>query len=125
MGCMNGRCSDDPTATEERGQLMNQPRAGSINSSEYSVSHLPPSPSVTTSRSLDDGPGGVYGQTDRFNQSVGGTLTRELEQHHMITSTQEPELKNGECALIPIQRNQGDKLELWSGRFCGRAFALI
>lgn len=93
---MNGRCSDDPS--EERGQLMDQPRAGSINSSEYSVSHLPPSPSVTTSRSLDDTTGSsIYGQQgERFDQSVGGTLTRELEQHHMITSTQEPELKNGE-----------------------------
>lgn len=93
MGCMNGKCSDDP----EGGQLMNQPRAGSINSSEYSVSHLPPSPSVTTSRSLGDATNAnTYGQNynDKFNQSVGGTLTRELEQHHMITSTQEPELKN-------------------------------
>lgn len=95
MGCMNGRCSEEPS--EERGQLMNQPRAGSVNSSEYSVSHLPPSPSVTTSRSLDDATSGSnYG---KFDQSVGGTLTRELEQHHMITSTQEPELKNGEGAV--------------------------
>lgn len=105
MGCMNGRCSDDPTAIEDRGQLMNQPPAGSINSSEYSVSHLPPSPSVTTSRSLEDapGPGGIYGpKNERFHQSVGGTLTRELEQHHLITSTQEPELKNGECVLMDL-----------------------
>ena len=98
---MNGKCSDDPN--QEGGQLMNQPRAGSINSSEYSVSHLPPSPSVTTSRSLEDATNGKYVQNERFNQSVGGTLTRELDQHHLITSTQEPELKNnGECLRCEV-----------------------
>lgn len=104
MGCMNGKCSDEPS--EERGQLMNQPRADSVNSSEYSVSHLPPSPSVTTSRSLDDATSvSSYGQNGKFDKSVGGTLTRELEQHHMITSTQEPELRNGECAVKLVGYN--------------------
>lgn len=99
---MNGRCSDDNS--EDRlpynGQLLpnQQQRPTSINS-EYSVRNLPPSPSVTSSRSLEDS---TYNRQAGFvsekfdHHSAGGTVSRELEQHHLITSTQEAESRNGE-----------------------------
>ena len=99
---MNGRCSDDNS--EDRlpynGQLLpNQQRPISINS-EYSVRNLPPSPSVTTSRSLEDASGPAAYQQGfvggKFEHSAGGTASRELDQHHLITSTQEAESRNGE-----------------------------
>jgi hypothetical protein len=96
---------------------MNQPNTGNINSSEYSVSHLPPSPSVTASRSLEDAGGGVgHGgpKGEGFNVSLGGTLSRELDQHHFISSTQDPEVKNGECVVAVVSQGSGSSLLILS-----------
>lgn len=92
MGCMNGRCSDSTTDVDGD-QLISQPHlSGSVNSSEYSVRHLPPSPHPTDGmKSLGD---------QGFEQSAGGTMRWELHQDHMITSTQsEPSSRNGSGEL--------------------------
>lgn len=90
MGCMNGRCSDS-TAEVDGDQLISQRQANaSINSSEYSVHHLPPSPGPEN-KVLEDR-GNKF--REGFDQSLGGTMRWELHQDHMITSTQ-PESSSG------------------------------
>lgn len=89
---MNGRCSDDSTD-----QLIQQPQHHSLNNSDYTVSPLPASPPVTDYPNTLTANGYLHQQrpgTNDFVRSSGGTLSKELEQHPYITSTQETE-RNG------------------------------
>ena len=98
MGCMNGRCSDGTTDVDSDQLINPSPRQqginSSINSSEYTVRHLPPSPRPLDGKSPEDD------YQDGFQRSVGGTMRWELHQDHMITSTSsQPESsssRNGE-----------------------------
>ncbi len=78
---MNGKCSEEGSDSADRETLVHQPSRGSSFADQYSVSPLPESPSVNGPRLLayDGNPGS-------FDQSDGGTLKRELNQH-MINST--------------------------------------
>lgn len=100
MGCMNGKCSDSTTDVDGD-QLINQRQVdASINSSEYSVRHLPPSPRpIDGTKSLGD-PGNQF--RDGFEQSAGGTMRWELHQDHMITSTQSEPSRNGTGEFVCI-----------------------
>ncbi len=86
---MNGRCSENSTDGDE-GQLISRPKPGgsSINS-EYSVSHLPASPSVDHARSFGEVDGSYSEDSRKFVQSSGGTRKRELDQQHLVSSTEQ------------------------------------
>ena len=98
MGCMNGKCSENTTDGDD-GQLISRPRPGNSINSEYSVSHLPASPSVDHSRSLGEVDGSYSDDSRNFMQSAGGTRRRELDQQHMVTSTEQP--KTGKSMESP------------------------
>lgn len=95
MGCMNGKCSDDPDSTDRDVLVSRQPRHNSL---DYSVKPLPESPSVNEARSLEDATGYL---TNGFEESTGGTQRRELGSQHLITSNNSgSELKPGNDALM-------------------------
>ena len=106
MGCMNGRCSESTTDGDESQLISNRPSrlAGNSINSEYSVSHLPASPSVDHAGRSFGEVDGSYSDDNRrqFVQSSGGTKRRELEEQHLVSST---EPRNGECGNLCMCEN--------------------
>lgn len=100
MGCMNGRCSESTTDGDEGQLISNRPSRLGVNSmnSEYSVSHLPASPSADhTGRSFGEVDGSYSEDNRHFVQSAGGTKRRELDEQHLVSST---DPRNGECGCV-------------------------